>query len=164
MTKIEHAHAPWFYDPFNFKFDRDVWNTLTGSASVSNGTLRLAHDGTNALKMLSTTLFMGGSTTFEMTVPSAPGAGHDRIWGFYSPGRGNRHAAYFYVQGSNFYVRTYGTETTPEQTTVTWNSAWTNARVQWKIKMYSVGRVEFWAGNQMLARHTHQDRTPKERL
>jgi len=74
----------------------------------------------------STVSFMQGDFNFKINIPYAPTAGDSRIFGLYSRIFGTQNAIYFFISGTNFYARSYGTNASLyDTTTITWNSAWT---------------------------------------
>jgi len=143
-----------FYDPYIYGYDDDFFKTVVGLAKAVNGKIRIIPEsGGTSSRVLTTTMFRRGEISMRMTVPTAPTSGDSRVFGLYSIALGNRNAAYFYISGESFYVRTYGRDTgTPESTTVPWDSDWTNLSTEFEIR-WRVDGVEFWIGGRRVANH-----------
>ena len=143
-----------FYDPYIYGYDDNFFKTISGSITVTNGKIRV-NSGTDSLgRVNSIDMFMFGELTYGVTIPTAPTAGDNRVWGFFSRAIQNRNAAYFYISGTNFYARSYGdTSSTSESTTIEWDSAWTATPIDYKI-VWRIERVDFYVNNIKLATHT----------
>ncbi|MBU0847470.1 hypothetical protein KKH23_09830, partial [Patescibacteria group bacterium] len=154
-TRLVSGSEPWFYAPYLYGADDDIFKVFTGTAKALNGKIRIRAtvDGT-AAKVSTTTMIMMGENTLDMTIPTAPTSGDSRIFGFYSMNYGNRNAAYFYISGTNFYARTYSdSSATAESTTITWNTSWTNTPIKYEIRWY-INRIEFWVDGVQKALHS----------
>lgn len=140
-TKLVSDHGYLFYDPFLYDYDK-FFLTISGNPTIVNGKMRI-----NAAKVNTSEMVMFGSITMSISIPTAPTAGDSRIWGIYSRAYGNRNAAYFFISGTNFYVRTYNDDSSVfEQRTIPWNSDWTNTSVKWQIR-WTIDKIEFYADN-----------------
>ncbi len=142
----------WFYDVYLHGLDPDIWSRVSGSLQLGTGALKLFAGGGGNGTLETTTMISGGSTRVMMTVPHAPTAGDNTLWGFYSRAKGNVEAAYFFVSGTNFYARTYAADGQVQQTTILWDSSWTGVDALWEIRRW-IDRVEFWVNNRRVAAH-----------
>lgn len=91
---------------------------------------------------------------FPITVPAAPTSGDVRAWGLKSPGLGNRGRIEFDITGSVFSARPYdetGTLLTVRSPStgqalasnaITWDAAWTNTLVRYRIQHFN-SRINF---------------------
>ena len=120
----------YFYDPYLYAIDSAWFKNISGTATCIGGKIRV---NSGILGTLRT--FMMGEYNLRMTIPTAPSSGDSRVFGLYSRARGNRNAAYFFISGTSFFARSYGDSSgTPEQTTISWDSSWTNAPVTFTIR------------------------------
>jgi len=143
QVRLVDEYYHFFYDPYVFGLREDYWRKYSGGSLVGiNGKIRIRSTSTNT-----TALFMMGTYDFKMTIPAAPTAGDSKIWGLYSKAYGNRNAVYFFISGSSLYVRSYGDLTgVPEQSTIAWDSDWTNSPTSFEIR-WQIDSIEFWIGN-----------------
>ena len=150
-TTSDYYH--YFYDPYLCGYDTSFFKTISGSPTAVDGKIRIADARVGSLET-----FMMGDFEFKIIMPTAPAADLNRIFGLYSLAQGNRNAAFFYIQGTNFYARSYGPDG-PEydQTTIPWEDDWTGAEVSFEIR-WRIERVEFWVGidgdKRLVAKHT----------
>lgn len=136
------------YDPHIFGYSANFFYAVGGTVNIATGGKIRVSGGSAYSKVLS----LHGNTTMKLTVPTAPTAGDSRIFGFYSWVHGNKNAAYFFISGTNFYVRSYDEDGTVEQTTVTWLAAWTNAATNYEIRK-RIDKVEFYINGAKVAAH-----------
>ena len=154
----------FLYDPYLYGYaDGDFWKAFKGTPEYISGKIRFRSATASTLGT-----YMFGNFNFKFTIPAAPTTGDSRIWGFYSRSNPNRNAAYFFIQGSSFYTRTYGDDTaTAEQNTIAWDSEWTNTPTEFEIR-WRISTVEFWIGNGTdkvrVANHNAPATVPKQKL
>jgi len=165
VTQIsDYKH--WLYDPTLYGLDDDIFKNISGVTECINGKIRVraSVDGTSG-RTNTTTLIMMGRIILNMTIEDAPAAGHSKVFGLYSRAYGNHNAAYFFISGKNFYVRTYDDKdpATVEQTTVLWNTDWNvgNPSIQFEIR-WTIDKIEFYIDG--VRKATHTNHIPKQVL
>ena len=154
-TVSESKYGHWFYDPYIYGLDDDIFKKISGRLQVGDGKIRIYADiGGTAGKVSTSKMIMMGDTTFKLTVPTAPTAGDSRVVGFYSQAYGNRNAAYFFISGTSLFTRTYSaTSATAESTTIPWDTDWTNTSTEFTIR-WRIDRVDFLIGGRKVSTHT----------
>lgn len=152
----------YFYDPSVRGYDDDVFKTISGTVELTDNKVRINKGSDSSGAINSTFMFTFGDLTCKLKVPTVPTSGDERFIGFYTRALGNRNSAYFYISGTNFYARSYSNDSdTAEQTTIAWNSDWTDTATEFKI-IWRVNKVEFKIGDLIVA--THETKIPKQRL
>ena len=132
----------FYYDPYRQGYDSTIWRTLWGTPSIVNNKLIL-----NTATSIHFADVLRGQYTFSVNVPSAPSAGHSRSFGLYHPGKGAY--ALFDVTGSVFSVKT-SDGSNSSSTTITWDSAWTAANIEYAIR-WEPGTAKFFVNGVRVA-------------
>lgn len=132
----------FYYDPYRQGYDSTIWRTLWGTPSIVNNKLIL-----NTATAIHFADVLRGQYTFSVNVPSAPSAGHSRSFGLYHPGKGAY--ALFDVTGSVFSVKT-SDGSNSSSTTITWDSAWTAANIEYAIR-WEPGTAKFFVNGVRVA-------------
>lgn len=121
------------YDFSRRAYDTDWWVTIAGTPAVASGKLTLP---TTAITMMSAD-FVKGNLEMDLLIPSAPGAGDVRKFGWKAGGQDA--GAYFEFDGADFIVTTDDGEGNTISETLTWNTDWTNTQTLFKIKWDASG-------------------------
>lgn len=121
------------YDFQRRAYDTDWWVTIAGTPVISAGVLTLP---TTAVTAMSCD-FVKGNLEMELTIPTAPGAGDVRKWGWMAQGQGAY--AYFEIDGADFKVSTGDGEGNTQSETLTWNSDWDNTATLFQIRWDASG-------------------------
>lgn len=136
MHSIDRVN--FYYDPQRQGYDTTLWRTLYGIPVLSGGALVLN---------VATALHFGdcrrGDFVFGVTVPSAPATGQSRQWGLRSYSSG----AYLLFDVTNDVLSAKSSDGlgNTNSVAITWQSAWTAAKTEFRIK-WEAGRAVFYVG------------------
>jgi len=147
-VRLSDEYYHYLYDPSTQGYREGFWKTLTGTPSISSGLIRL-----NNSSIITNGEYMYGTVDLKLTIPAVPTLLDNRQFGLLSPANGNSLSAYFLISGTTFSAVSYGVwGSSVEQTTITWQAAWTATATVFSIKWFKE-KVEFWVGGQKLATH-----------
>lgn len=133
---MSNQYFTFYYSPSRQGFDSSTWRTLFGTPSVSSNRLSLVNAGIIHYGDIGR-----GDASFLFVVPS-PAAGLSKKFGFYQPGL--QAYAWFNISGATFTAEcSNGTTTTT--VVITWQSAWTNASTEFRVK-WEAGIATFYVG------------------
>ncbi len=132
-------------DPTRDGVSAVLWRQLTGTTTVSGGSLRL-----NAASMVSYGDILRGNFNFSVTIPTAPASGDSKTFGIKSIAMGTQ--AVFNITDAVFSVKTTNSAGTTTTTVVPWRSAWTATPAIFSIK-WEAGAVKFMIGGRIIAYH-----------
>lgn len=137
---MSNKYTNFYYDPRREGYDTSVWRTITGGANreptIGNNQLRFS---------LSSIIHFGdiwrGDITMNLNVP-VPVGGARKSFGLLQL---NKNAyIYFDITDTTFSAKTSnGTNTT--SVTITWQSAWSSADTDFRIK-WEAGTAKFFVG------------------
>lgn len=134
--------------------DTTFWANVQGAMAAVGGKIRV-----NADQIASYSQHLFGRFIFAINVPTIPGAGTTRRWGLRNPGAVTRGAAYFEQDTSttSIFCRSYDNWGTLESTTVTADTDWYGAEIEYIIN-WEADRIQFQVndsdGYRTLATHT----------
>ena len=120
------------YDFNRRPYDVDWWSTQSGAPTVVSGNLEIGGAST-----VMSADFMKGNLEMEITVPTAPTAGHTRQFGWKSVVQGAY--AYFEITGTTFQAATGDGEGNTQTSEITWNSDWNNTATLFQIRWDASG-------------------------
>jgi hypothetical protein len=120
------------YDFNRRPYDVDWWSTQSGAPTVVSGNLEIGGSST-----VMSADFMKGNLEMELTIPTAPAAGHTRQFGWKSVVQGAY--AYFEVTGATFQAATSDGEGNTQTSEITWNSDWDNTATLFQIRWDASG-------------------------
>lgn len=127
---ISHIYASYVIDPQVYGLDASIWKTVSGSPSVTSNKYRL-----NTAEILSYSQFKYGEFEFNVTVPVAPTAADNRVFGLLSKALGNRSRITFTFNTSGeLRAQVYsklGVALFSEL--IPWNTAWSNTATLFRI-------------------------------
>ena len=116
----------YYYDPVRQGYDTTLWKTLAGAPTVAGSVLRF----TSATAIGYADIYQG-DVTFNLTIPVSPVAGQDKRFGFYQPNLGA--FVGFDITGAVFSFKVIDGLGNTETTAFTWQAAWTNTPVEFKV-------------------------------
>jgi len=112
-TVLVSDNYHFFYDPYLYGYNTSWFKTISGSALAIAGKIRI-----NTGRVSSLGTYLLGDFEMKLTIPTAPTGGDSRVFGLYSQALGNRNAAYFFISGTNFYVRSYSNDSAVAEQTM----------------------------------------------
>lgn len=125
-----------YYSPARQGFDSSTWRTLLGAPLVTSNRLVL-----NDAAIIHYGDILRGDAVFNINIP-APAVGADRKFGFYLPGK--EAYAYFNISGVAL-TASCSNGTTTTNSSITWQSAWTDTNTEFRIK-WEAGTATFFVG------------------
>src|ERR1700735_3287923 len=117
--ELEHRDKrdSYVYDPVIKGLDTSFWSAVTGTATVSTGTLVL-----NAATLASFGLHeFVQEADFMLTIPAIPTSGDARRFGFVAPASFNIGAVYFDTTGTTFSANVYDNSGNHYTLPITWS-------------------------------------------
>lgn len=121
------------YDFQRRAYDTDWWVTLAGAPIKSGASLTIPTTGITTMSCD----FVKGNLEMELTIPTAPGAGDVRKFGWMAQGQGAY--AYFEFDGEAFKVSSGDGEGHTQSEEITWNTDWTNVTTLFQIRWDASG-------------------------
>lgn len=152
-ARISDEYFHFIYDPQLYGFNTAYWRELNGATSLTaTNAIRL-----NSVAIASKPQYFRGSLTFNLNIPSAPAG--NRRWGFVSPVLSNSKCAAYFETSGTFQAVVVNTDGSSASSTITWDSAWTAAAVEYKIH-WTKGTVLFYIAGIKVAEFTDRNQNP----
>lgn len=143
------------YDPSIVGYDTTIFKALSGAPAMSGSLLRL-----NAAEICTYGFWRRLIAEFTLTIPAAPTAGDVRAFGLKAPALGNRGRAEFTITGAVIAAVAYNDAGTLVcNQTITWDVAWNNTPVRFKIDT-KVGPAKFYINDTLVATATGKSSIP----
>ena len=143
----EIVRTSFYYDPIRQGYDTNSWRTISGAPAVA-GSGRIVVDAGVGIagSAIHYADFLKGDISFNINVPSAPAAGDARLFGVSAPNT----LAYirFSIDDALTFQTSNGTVTT-ESSDVTWDSNWTGANIEFRIR-WEAGTAKFYVNGSMI--------------
>lgn len=130
------------YDPSRQGYDTNLWKTVNGTPTISGGRLYLLNSGIEHYADL-----LKGEISFNVNVPDAPGGNDGRLFGVRNLASGA--FILFSIGGFLSGTTCNGTSTTVSDPAV-WDSSWTGANVNFKIR-WEPGTAKFFVNGTQIA-------------
>lgn len=145
---MSEIRTSFYYDPIRSGYDANLWRTLSGSPAIVAGGRLSVDNGADAGSAIHYADFVKGDISFNVNVPSAPGALASRVFGVSAPNT----AAYIrFVIDDALTCQTSDGVDTAESATIQWNSDWTGANIVFRIR-WEGGTAKFFVnGTQVYA-------------
>ena len=138
---MSYKYTNLYYDPIREGYSTESWRTLWGLPVVSGSTLSLSDSS-----MIHYGDILRGDAVFNLNL-SAPAFGDDKRFGF----RQHNLNAYAYFDISDSVISAKVSDgTTSGSTTITWQTAWTSADVEFRVK-WEAGTVKFYVNGGLQA-------------
>lgn len=135
MTRTSFTYSPYIQG-----YDASLWKTIYGTPAISGSQLTLTNS-----QIIHYGSFLRGDVTFNVKFPVAPSAALAGLsFGLYNPNENSY--AYFLVTAGGSLVATSkaGVGTTAKASdSITWDSNWTGANVEFRI-LWEAGFVRFY--------------------
>lgn len=140
---MNDTRTSFYYDPARQGYDTSIWHTLNGNPAVSGDKLLL-----NGAATIHYGDCVRGEFLMRMIIPTAPAAGNGRSWGLRSINLGAY--IYFNIGASTFSAETSDGNGNNDSVVLTWNTAWNNVPVDFRIR-WEAGTAKFFINNTQVA-------------
>lgn len=144
---MSDIRTSFYYDPIRQGYDTNSWKTLSGAPAVVAGGRLSVDNGSDAGSAVHYADFLKGDISFNVN-SSAPGANTGHVFGVSAPNT----SAYirFSIAGTLTCQTSDGT-TTSESAEIPWNTNWSGANIEFRIR-WEAGTAKFFiAGSQVYA-------------
>ena len=135
---MANQYFNFYYDPVRQGYDTTTWTTLSGVPAIAANQLNLLNAGVIHFADL-----LRGEALFDVTF-HAPTAGDDTKFGFFEP---NKNAYLYFKIAGNVLTAEASDGTNTKSVVIAWDSSWTNASTDFKIK-WEAGRAIFTVNGQ----------------
>jgi hypothetical protein len=135
---MSNTYSNFYYDPVRQGYDTTTWTTLLGVPAVVASQLSL-----HAAGIIHFADLLRGEAAFNVSF-HAPTAGDNTKFGFIQL---NKDAHLLFKIAENVLTAESSNGTTTNSVVIAWDSTWTNANTEFKIK-WEAGRATFSIGGQ----------------
>lgn len=137
----------FYYDPFRQGYDTNSWRTISGAPILgANGRLIIDTINGNAGSAVHYADIQKGDISFNLNIPSAPGADAGRFVGLQAL---NQAAYVRFSFGSVLTAQTSDGVNSTTSSAIVWDNSWTSANVEFRIR-WEAGTAKFFiAGTQV---------------